>query len=196
MKEVQSAPEKLLVIDIKLTRGLVVALSCVLMLLVLLTCLTLAGDNASASGTEAAQAASTSMRHFYLTKDTYEGNEPTGSDGNGAGICATGYHFASMWELLDPSHLKYDTDLGFTRVDSGQGPPSGAGGWVRTGNVSSNSSTAGTGNCNNWTSNSVGEAGSKASFDYAWDTPGNFPGWDIYGDLCGSAIARVWCVED
>ena len=31
---------------------------------------------------------------------------------------------ASMWEIHDPSDLRYDTDLGLTLADSGSGPPS------------------------------------------------------------------------
>jgi hypothetical protein len=89
MKEKQTAPEKVIVIDIKLTRGLVVALSCVLVLVVLLTFLTLAGDSASASEMEAAQAASTGTRQFYLTSLPVTGAEALTA-------CAAGYHMASL----------------------------------------------------------------------------------------------------
>jgi hypothetical protein len=45
---------------------------------------------------------------------------------------------ASMWEISDPSNLRYDTQLGVTTADSGFGPPAGTSfvaffGWVRTG---------------------------------------------------------------
>jgi hypothetical protein len=58
MKEKETTPEKIIVIDIKLTRGLVVAFSCVLVAVAVLTCLTLTGERAAASETEIAEAAS------------------------------------------------------------------------------------------------------------------------------------------
>jgi hypothetical protein len=71
MKEKQTVPEKIVVIDIKLTRGLVVALSCILVVAALLAYLTLTGGSAVASEAETAQAASTGMRQFYLTTNTH-----------------------------------------------------------------------------------------------------------------------------
>ena len=117
MKEVQTATEKIIVIDIKLTRGLVVALSCVLVLAALVTFLTLTGNSASASETEAVQAASTGMRQFYLSLVLVDGSDALST-------CAEGYHMASLWEIADPSNLAYNTALGCTKPDSGQGPPS------------------------------------------------------------------------
>jgi hypothetical protein len=78
-------------------------------------------------------AASAGLRGYYLTESTYNGADADGTDGNGAGVCAEGYHFASLWEILDPSNLKYDTGLGMVRDDSGQGPPTFPyfGGWLR-----------------------------------------------------------------
>jgi len=66
MKEKETVPEKIIVIDIKLTRGLVVALSCVLVVVGLLAYLALTGESAAASGSdvamEASLAASTGIR--------------------------------------------------------------------------------------------------------------------------------------
>ena len=72
-------------------------------------------------------------RAFYLTGTRHTGDEADGTDGNGAGVCANGYHFASMFEILDVSNLRYDVDRGFLQADSGQGPPSNWSGWIRTG---------------------------------------------------------------
>jgi hypothetical protein len=57
------------------------------------------------------------LRKFYLTRTTHTGAEALSA-------CAGGYYMASMWEIHDPSNLRYDTELGFTRGDSGFGPPS------------------------------------------------------------------------
>ncbi len=55
-------------------------------------------------------------RKFYLTKTYHNGAQALSA-------CATGYHMASMWEIHQPSNLRYDTDLGFIVADSGFGPP-------------------------------------------------------------------------
>lgn len=184
-----------LVININLTRELASLLAAGIVLAAFLGYLVWGQGTVAAS---TPQAASTGMRQYYLTPDTYEGNEPGGTDGNGAGVCADGYHFASMWEILDPSNLKYNTVLGYNRDDSGQGPPSNVAGWVRTGNVSSASDTVGTGNCNNWTSSSPsGDQGPQARLDSSWDSAGHFPGWVVAHDMSGCGHpTQVWCVED
>jgi len=189
MKEVQAAPEKILVIDIKLTRGLVVALSCVLVLALLLTYLTLAGDNASASERAAAQAASTGMRQFYLTLVEVDGPDALTA-------CATGYHMASLWEIVDPSNLAYNTALGVTSLDSGQGPPSDHDGWVRTGYESSGSIAAGIGNCSAWTSRVSGDQGSRLRLSSPWAADNEDIGvWETATGDCHNGY-RVWCIED
>jgi hypothetical protein len=70
------------------------------------------------------------LRKYYLTQTTHTG-------GQSLSACAEGYHMASLWEILDPSNLSYDTSLGFTLADSGSGPPASSLGWIRTGNVDS-----------------------------------------------------------
>jgi len=93
MKEKRAVPEKIIVIDIKLTRGLIVAHSCVLVVVALLAYLTLTGESAVASEAETAQAASTGMCQFCLTKDGCLGNATKTA-------CADGYHFVSLGENL------------------------------------------------------------------------------------------------
>jgi hypothetical protein len=201
-EQATSQVEEVLVIEINLTRGLVALLVAGMLLAAFLGYLAWGQGEVAASAPQAPLASSTGMRQYYLTEDQYEGDEPGGTDGNGAGVCAAGYHFASMWELLAPSNLKYNTDLGYTRDDSGQGPPSATPGWVRTGNVSSSTSgTVGIDNCDNWSTNDPGGSGTpkgpQARFDSNWDTAGTFPGWVVENNVtgCGS-FTRVWCVED
>ena len=192
MKEKETTPEKTIVIDIKLTRGLVVALSCVLVAVALLTCLTLTGESAAASEVETAEAASTGMRQFYLTKNGYLGNATKTA-------CAEGYHFASLWEIADPSNLKYNTILGYVQTDSGQGPPTfynGVIGWVRTGYVAYTAGDAGKANCDLWTSPSSSHRGTTAYLNSDWTGGVQHIGvWSVAHSGC-QISNHVWCVED
>ena len=140
-------------------------------------------------------ASSTGLRGYYLTQSTYNGADADGTDGNGAGVCAGGYHFASLWEILDPSNLRYDTDLGRTQDDSGQGPPTLSYGWVRTGYSSSTSSTAGQGNCNAWTSSSGEHSGTTAYLPRDWTAEQDIYVWEVYAPRC-NVNRYVWCVAD
>lgn len=114
--------------------------------------------------------------------------------------CASGFHFASLWEILDVSHLAYDTGLGFTTADSGSGPPSAASGWVRTGYSSSNNPPVeGQSNCNAWTSGAFGDHGTAAFLSTGWRTGDastivTSPWFGFY-DSCSNST-RVWCVQD
>ena len=112
--------EKTIVIDIRLTRECVVALIAVLATLMLLVYPALTGKSTTALGEGASEdaslASSAGMRQFYLTEAVVQGDQPITA-------CAAGYHFASFWEIADPSNLKYNTTLGYTWSDSGQGPP-------------------------------------------------------------------------
>jgi hypothetical protein len=176
------------VIDIKLTGRLVTVLACVLVVVALLAYLTLTGGRAVASEVETAQAASTGMRRFYLTHYQFDMYEVLTA-------CAQGYHFASLWELIDPSNLKYNTRLGYKEDDSGQGPPTGwsSTGWVRTGYISSQGS-AGEANCENW--QDFDAWGSVAQLPHDWTSGNQDVGvWDVEREECHSPF-RVWCIED
>ena len=96
------------------------------------------------------------LRTFYLTKDFHDGSQALTA-------CAPGFHMASLWEIFDPSNLRYDATLGFTRDDSGSGPPQGSFGWIRTGTGATTSNFAGVGNCNAWQSNAPSTAAPKSS---------------------------------
>ena len=129
-------------------------------------------------------------RRFYLTFAF-----PNGAGANAPGVCAPGFHFASMWEIHDVSNLAYDTSLGQTHTDSGSGPISTRG-WIRTGGTSSPSSTVGRGNCSVWTSSATADFGTVVSLDSPWSAaaPAAAP-WEVATDVC-SNVYSVWCVED
>lgn len=139
-------------------------------------------------------AASTGLRQYYLTKNTYTGV-------NASTACDTGYHFASLWEILDPSSLKYNTDKGFTTDDSGHGPPTTgvANAWVRTGYDSNASDTDPTGqvNCDAWTSESLSDWGTYVRLSDDWENSftQNVHVWNTTQGVCANTL-HVWCIAD
>jgi hypothetical protein len=94
-KEERESQEQTLVVNINLTRGLVALLTLALLTAAVLGYLAWGHERVTASSPQAPMAESTGMRKYYLTIAAYHGNEPTG-----AGVCASGYHFASLWEIL------------------------------------------------------------------------------------------------
>jgi len=152
-----------------------------------------AGEAASPTGGAdyAPLAQAVSGRQYYLTAEgTYDGSEAKTA-------CAEGYHMASMWELLDVSNLIYNTTLGYHHAspDQGDGPPTNADGWVRTGYSASTMDLAGHANCNNYTSAEETHRGTVAWLPSDWESPGSTTGpWRVGAESCDPA--RVWCVED
>jgi hypothetical protein len=133
------------------------------------------------------------LRKYYATQAFHIGSEALSA-------CATGYHMASIWEILDVSNLKYDTELGFTRDDVGSGPPTLGIGWVRTGQDASSGDTPGTANCLAYTSNSPTHSGTKAWLPQDWSTSPTldvtrFDAWNAFASPCDQP-AHVWCVQD
>ena len=127
-------------------------------------------------------------RKFYLTKTDHNGAQALSA-------CAPGYHMASLWEIFDPSNLRYNTDLGLTLEDSGFGPPARSG-WIRTGFMNSSADLAGSGNCNAWTSASADHNGSKVVLSPNWSLDGNITSpWNASHFSC-SNVFQVWCVQD
>ena len=128
-------------------------------------------------------------RRFYLTETDHQGDSALQA-------CAPGFHFASLWEIHDPSNLAYDTALGRTLPDSGAGPPSAAGGWIRTGYIASGENTAGLSNCEAWTSLSPTDNGTFARLPSSWSSGSTvISPWEADHFFC-SGFAGVWCVED
>jgi hypothetical protein len=131
---------------------------------------------------------------FYLTTGEYWGDEPLTA-------CASGYHMASMWEIADPSNLRYDTTLGVTSADSGSGPPTGPPelyvGWVRTGYHSPDvTALPGLANCNAWTSRNGVHDGTAVRLLPDWRTSVWTVGpWSVGYTSCGGSQWRVWCVR-
>ena len=137
--------------------------------------------------------------YFYLTEETHLGDTVIDA-------CARGYHFASIWELLDLFSLTYNYERGYVNMDSGRGPPAEIGGWVRTGTeFAPNCSTA----AGPWTDGEMPppppgpvNAGMKAWLDHpSWDDPGadlsQFR-WRFAPAPCGvpAEAIGVWCVSD
>ena len=179
--------------------GPVGLLALALLVVALLGYLAWGQREAVASGLQAPLASSAGLRGYYLTTATYNGADADGTDGNGAGVCAEGYHFASLWEILAPSNLKYNTDLGMVRDDSGQGPPTlpFAGGWVRTGFGRSGSTTPGVGNCDGWDSSSDSDWGTLARLPSYWTAGQDIHVWQVDTVTCNTdVLVRVWCVAD
>jgi hypothetical protein len=102
-------------------------------------------------------------RKFYETKDSVDG-------AHALTACAAGYHMASLWEIFDPSNLRYNTNLGMTSDDSGFGPPNT--GWIRTGQRSNGGTplSPGFNNCNAWTAADSLNNGTAARLDALWST--------------------------
>ena len=159
--------------------SLVVAVFC-------LAALLLAGSFLSAGAT--AQS-SDQRRGFYLTT-------PTRTGGQALTACAPGFHMASLWEILDPSNLRYDTTLGFTIDDAGSGPPTAFHGWIRTGTKASGFRPAPRANCHAWESSSAVDYGTIVRLSVAWsfDAVTASP-WSPGHESC-SVAQRVWCVQD
>lgn len=134
-------------------------------------------------------------RAFYLTQASYTG-------GAALDACAPGFHMASLWEIFDPSNLKYDTSLGFTTDDSGSGPPSGVSevGWVRTGRGKESSNTVNAPNCAAWTNSILW--GTVVRLESIWlrlhpnETLATAVSPWVGETVACSTPHRVWCVED
>jgi hypothetical protein len=139
---------------------------------------------------------------FYLTQEfTLKGSQALNA-------CATGYHMASLFEILDVSNLRYNTTLGFVSNDSGLGPPAGnplgppsqrAVGWVRTGAQQSTFAQPGLANCLSWTSDLQEHFGTVVFLpgpDPSWEEPASVVSpWIVRAEEC-FALERVWCVQN
>jgi hypothetical protein len=136
------------------------------------------------------------VREFYITPHTFDGSHVLTA-------CATGFHMASVWEIHEPSNLRYDTGRGLKLADSGAGPPAGPAGWIRTGYLSAGSTSGSPGetNCKAWTSNNSADMGAVAGL-----APGYWGGgsptspiapWTALSDTCDRAnVYGVWCVQN
>jgi hypothetical protein len=127
-------------------------------------------------------------RSFYLTQTTHTGSQALTA-------CAEGYHMASLWEILDPSNLHYNSELGYTTTDSGSGPPV-ENGYARTGRFALNQGGNGAVNCDAWTSNSgQGSLFRLAFIESTLDEVSPISPWIVLQATCSTPI-RVWCMQD
>jgi hypothetical protein len=169
-----------------------------LLLVILPTTLTVNRARAIASVFPSAPDAVSGVRQYYLSRTLAQANEARF-------VCAEGYHFASIWEIADPSTLKYNTSLGVSSPDSGDGPPTAISfmgnplttrGWVRTGFSYSVSGSPGQANCANWVSNYSFHWGTTANLPSNWTGGGQDIGaWNVGVSTCETNL-WVWCVQD
>jgi hypothetical protein len=137
--------------------------------------------SANAAGPPSVQVA---PRQYYLTQnDTYDGISADQA-------CATGYHMASIFEILDPSNLQYNTSLGYTQGDSGAGPPHEVDGWIRSGDQNDLDL-----NCAGWTTAGAGAYGPIATLSYDLVAGAESPWTVTTGRIC-SETRRVWCMQN
>jgi hypothetical protein len=184
--DTQDHPERTLVLNVDLSRGLVAAL--LVLAAVVVAALLLRGPAPASAAGEQLSAATDGMRRYYLAGAVQVATDAP--DG-----CEAGYHFASLWEILDTSNLVYNTALGVVPSggDSGSGPITGWEGWVRTGYTSSNVNTPGQANCSAWQLTTG--FGTTVSLPSDWISGGDIHVWDAGTATCGLP-ANVWCVED
>lgn len=178
--------DKSFVLELNLTGRSLTILSIVLLLASIAFLVTIGPEPAAANPSLV-----TGQRRFYITDLSVQPNQALTA-------CASGFHFASLWEIADPSGLQYDTTLGQTTLDSGGGPPTIMGlGWVRTGyNFADSSTTVGHANCDLWTSNSVNQNGTVAVLPQIWTSGAqDLNVWDVDVRTCNFNLG-VWCVED
>ena len=169
---------------------LVVLLSLALLTVVTLGALFLSDRRADASPSGEPQQLAVSPRRYYLTGSQIDADDALTA-------CATGYHTAALWEILDTTNLRYDSTLGLMLGDSGSGPPNTYPGWVRTGGGAGSSTTPGQGNCDAWTSADASDYGTIVQLPDDWTAiAGLTAPWEPDSTGCDSGITRVWCVGD
>jgi len=134
---------------------------------------------------------------FYVTSDlnTFDGAEALGA-------CTAGYHMAQVWEILDPSSLRYSSEVpgAFAGED---GPiPAWVGGWVRTGAAPNASPNLGP-NCHSYSTNADLLHGTLVYLERNWSIEASAAAghngwlgpWFAQEWTCENSL-RVWCVED
>ncbi len=177
------------------SRGLI---ALVLLPLMLLAALTVARARASALDSLPASSATSAVRQYYLSRSYVQADEAPSA-------CTAGYHFASIWEIADPSSLRYNTTLGLASPDSGEGPPTAISlfgspvpvyGWVRTGYSFSISEPIGQANCATWLSKYGFYFGTVANLPSNWTSAQQEIGvWNTETRTCDT-YKWVWCVQD
>lgn len=148
--------------------------------------------------TQTTAAANARPRALYLTREAWNGSQAAGP-----GVCEEGFHFASIWEVLDVSNLRYDKSRGLFTPDAGGGPLVSWWGWIRTGADVDASTTPGEANCGTtlpWDSALPNDFGSAIYLPTAASVPWTAPPtrispWVGMAFTCNSSLS-VWCIED
>ena len=101
---------------------------------------------------------------------------------------------ASLFEIHEPGALQYNTTLGFTYSDSGQGLPGQRLGTHRR--VGRHYNTPGDANCSSWNSSSSVFFGTAATLVVSWSLPATQSApWVVVTNQCDNP-AQVWCASD
>ena len=129
------------------------------------------------------------QRRYYLTTGDFDGAAALTA-------CDSGFHMASLFEIISPSVLRYDGTRGLVSFDSGSGPPH-EGGWIRTGFSSGVGTVPGQANCDGWSSASGGDDGTLVRpYSTNWTlTGGRIDPWEPLTLEC-DRTEPVWCIED
>lgn len=122
----------------------------------------------------------TGKRLYYLTIGTQSGATADTA-------CASGFHFASLWEIHDTTLVEYDTTRGLVPTATTQGPPFLTPGWIQGMGTS----------CNAWTSSSSAVTGSSAEIIQSSFLGGleDVIPWDIDSQTCNQLLPS-WCVQN
>jgi hypothetical protein len=133
------------------------------------------------------------FRTYYVTTGLFDGKQALHA-------CASGFHMASLWEILNTSDLVYNTQLGLVGDDSGSGPPSAfvtSSPWVRTGSFAAEAglNDSGISNCNAYTTNDSTFPGTGAALNPHWNTSTSISPW-VFGTSFCSQLNHVWCIQD
>ncbi|MDJ0789798.1 MAG: hypothetical protein QNK05_23625 [Myxococcota bacterium] len=124
-------------------------------------------------------------RRYYLTQDTFAGDEALDA-------CAEGFHVASIYEISETGALRYDTTLGRTDLDSGEGPPTDSNrfGWAFGDDLQS---------CSGFTNPNAAAVEYGATQLSLEDITGNplaVSGGYLRRQVLCSQERPVWCIED
>lgn len=136
---------------------------------------------------------SASLRKYFMSNSQNDASHATAQ-------CGPGFHMASMWELVNPSALSYDTTRGYTNADSGSGPPV-LSAWIRTGESAGTINIPGAANCNAWTSNSPNDYGTAVNLPFAWTYDPQFQPHYLTAPWMAAAVTcdqvrPTWCIQD
>lgn len=120
-------------------------------------------------------------RLYYLTIGTRSGATADTA-------CASGFHFASLWEIHDTTLVEYDTTRGLVPTSTTQGPPLFTPGWIQGMGAS----------CNAWTSTSSAVAGAEAEIIQSTFLGGlvDVIPWDVSNGRACNQLLPSWCVQN